>query len=220
MMDKSKSEILDQISELIITGNYKLIVEITQKALDNDLSSDEILNSGLLKGMEIVGIKFRDGLIFLPEVLMSARAFKAAMNIIEPLLIKDTKSNKSGIGKVLLGTVKGDIHDIGKNLVGIMLKGNGFNVVDIGVDTSTEKFIDAVDKECPDIVGLSAMLTTTMISMQKTVQALKEKFQNKIIIVGGAPVSQSFADEIGANGYAKNAIEAVELCKKLLAIKN
>lgn len=220
MMDKTKIEILNEISVFVINGNYKLIEETIRRALNEGLKSEEILNFGLLKGMDVVGIKFRDGLIFLPEVLMSARAFKTAMNIIEPLLMKETNSNKSGIGKILLGTVKGDIHDIGKNLVGIMLKGNGFNVVDIGVDTSTEKFFEAVLKEQPDIIGLSAMLTTTMNSMQKTVQALKEKYQNKLIIVGGAPVSQNFADEIGADGYAKNAIEAVSLCKKLLSIND
>lgn len=216
-MDNSEIKLLNQISELIIAGNYKSIGETIELALKNGLSANEILNNGLLKGMEIVGIKFRDGIMFLPEVLMSAKAFKTAMNIIEPLLMAKSSTDKIGKGKILLGTVKGDIHDIGKNLVGVMLKGNGFNVVDIGVDASTEKFIEAVEKENPDIVGLSAMLTTTMLAMQKTVKSLKEKFQTKLIIVGGAPVSENFAIQIGADGYAKNAIEAVELCKRLLA---
>lgn len=216
MMDKS--ETLTKISDLVISGNYKSMSEVVEFALNNGLSAYEILNGGLLKGMEVVGIKFRDGLMFLPEVLMSAKAFKTAMNIIEPLLLFESTSENKGRGKILLGTVKGDIHDIGKNLVGVMLKGNGFTVFDIGVDASTEKFIDAVEKENPDIIGLSAMLTTTMIAMQKTVKSLKEKFQTKLIIVGGAPVSQNFANEIGADGYAKNAMEAVDLCKRLLAI--
>lgn len=216
MMDKS--ETLTKISDLVISGNYKSMSEFVEFALNNGLSANEILNGGLLKGMEVVGIKFRDGLMFLPEVLMSAKAFKTAMNIIEPLLLFESTSENKGRGKILLGTVKGDIHDIGKNLVGVMLKGNGFTVFDIGVDASTEKFIDAVEKENPDIIGLSAMLTTTMISMQKIVKSLKEKFQTKLIIVGGAPVSQNFANEIGADGYAKNAMEAVDLCKRLLAI--
>lgn len=216
MMDKS--ETLTKISDLVISGNYKSMSEFVEFALNNGLSAYEILNGGLLKGMEVVGIKFRDGLMFLPEVLMSAKAFKTAMNIIEPLLLFESTSENKGRGKILLGTVKGDIHDIGKNLVGVMLKGNGFTVFDIGVDASTEKFIDAVEKENPDIIGLSAMLTTTMISMQKIVKSLKEKFQTKLIIVGGAPVSQNFANEIGADGYAKNAMEAVDLCKRLLAI--
>ncbi|MCX8056429.1 MAG: corrinoid protein [Ignavibacteria bacterium] len=217
-MDSQNSNILIQISDLIISGNYKSISSVIEEALRTKITANEILSSGLLKGMEIVGIKFRDGLIFLPEVLMSAKAFKEAMKIIEPLLIQENSSDKIGNGKILLGTVKGDIHDIGKNLVGVMLKGNGFSVVDIGVDASIDKFVEAVEKENPDIIGLSAMLTTTMISMQKTVQILKEKFQTKLIIVGGAPVSQNFANKIGADGYGKNAIEAVELCKKLLRI--
>jgi 5-methyltetrahydrofolate--homocysteine methyltransferase len=214
-MDELKSQLLKKISELVIQGNYKLMTDVIKDALNSKISSREILDSGLLKGMEVVGTKFRDGIIFLPEVLMSAKTFKTAMSIIEPLLMQDFSFNQSQ-GKILLGTVKGDIHDIGKNLVGVMLKGNGFSVVDIGVDASTEKFVDGIERENPDIVGLSAMLTTTMQSMQKTVQVLREKYQNKIIIVGGAPVSQNFADEIGADGYAKNAIEAVELCKRLL----
>ncbi len=216
-MDEIKSKIYNKISEAVIQGNYKSISELVDEALITGFSSREILDYGLLKGMEIVGTKFRDGIMFLPEVLMSAKAFKTAMNILEPLLIRETSSNRS-IGKILLGTVKGDIHDIGKNLVGVMLKGNGFTVIDIGVDASTEKFIAGIEKENPDIVGLSAMLTTTMLAMQKTVQALKEKFQGKLIIIGGAPVSQDFANEIGANGYAKNAMEAVDLCKNLLGL--
>jgi 5-methyltetrahydrofolate--homocysteine methyltransferase len=215
-MDELKSQILNKISELVIQGNYKLMTDAVNEALQSKLSPKEILDYGLLKGMEVVGVKFRDGIMFLPEVLMSAKTFKTAMNIIEPLLLDQSTSGNTQ-GKILLGTVKGDIHDIGKNLVGVMLKGNGFSVVDIGVDASTEKFIAGIEKENPDIVGLSAMLTTTMLAMQKTVKALKDKYQNKIIIVGGAPVSQNFANEIGADGYAKNAMEAVELCKKLLA---
>jgi 5-methyltetrahydrofolate--homocysteine methyltransferase len=215
-MDELKSQILIKISELVVQGNYKLMTDAVNEALQSKLSPKEILDYGLLKGMEVVGVKFRDGIMFLPEVLMSAKTFKTAMNIIEPLLLDQSTSGNTQ-GKILLGTVKGDIHDIGKNLVGVMLKGNGFSVVDIGVDASTEKFIAGIEKENPDIVGLSAMLTTTMLAMQKTVKALKDKYQNKIIIVGGAPVSQNFANEIGADGYAKNAMEAVELCKKLLA---
>ncbi len=219
-MDEEKNKILNQISEYVITGNYKSMSETVEIALKDGLKASEILNKGLLSGMDVVGVKFRDGLMFLPEVLMSAKAFKTAMNIIEPLLMDESSSNKFGCGKILLGTVKGDIHDIGKNLVGAMLKGNGFSVVDIGVDASTEKFIEAIQKEDPDIIGLSAMLTTTMIAMQKTVKILKEKFETKLVIVGGAPVSQNFADEIGANGYAKNAMEAVDLCKKILKVNH
>ncbi len=215
-MDNSSIEILKKISNLVISGNYKEMPETINSALTSGLTSKEILDNGLLKGMDVVGVRFRDGIMFLPEVLMSAKAFKAAMNIIEPLLMKEASTGNFSQGKILLGTVKGDIHDIGKNLVGVMLKGNGFSVVDIGVDSSIEKFIDAIEKENPDIIGLSAMLTTTMIAMEKTVKALKEKFNSKLVIVGGAPVSQNFADEIGADGYGKNAMEAVELCKRLI----
>lgn len=215
-MDNPSINILKRISDLVISGKYKEMPELINSALTSGLTAKEILDDGLLKGMDVVGIRFRDGIMFLPEVLMSAKAFKAAMNIIEPLLSQEASSGNFNRGKILLGTVKGDIHDIGKNLVGVMLKGNGFSVVDIGVDSSTEKFIDAIENENPDIIGLSAMLTTTMIAMNKTVKELKEKFSSKIIIVGGAPVSKNFSDEIGADGYGKNAMEAVELCKKLL----
>ncbi len=218
-MDNQKTNLINQVSEMIIQGNYKLISGLVQTCLDNGFTSSEILNHGLLKGMEVVGNKFRDGLMFLPEVLMSAKSFKTAMNLLEPLLLEENPIITKTRGKILLGTVKGDIHDIGKNLVGVMLKGNGFIVSDIGVDAPVERFIEGIEREKPDIVGLSAMLTTTMISMQKIVQVLKEKYDSQIVIVGGAPVSQNFATEIGADGYAKNAIEAIELCKLLLNSK-
>ncbi|MBM4177097.1 MAG: cobalamin-binding protein [Ignavibacteria bacterium] len=207
------NKVLAQISEIIIKGKWKEMTDQVNLALENNITAKQILDDGLLKGMEVVGVKFRDGGMFLPEVLMSAKAFKTAMALIEPYFLHGEKISS---GKVLMGTVKGDIHDIGKNLVGVMLKGNGFDVADLGIDASTEKFIEWIERENPDIVGLSAMLTTTMVSMQKTVNVLIEKYPNKKIIIGGAPVSPSFADSIKANGYAKNAIEAVELCKKLI----
>ena len=206
------TDIFNQISEIVIKGKWKEMTDQVNLAFQNNITAKQILDDGLLNGMGVVGIKFRDGEMFLPEVLMSAKAFKNAMTIIEPFFLKGEKSNR---GKVLMGTVKGDIHDIGKNLVGVMLKGNGFEVADLGIDASTEKFIEWINRENPDIIGLSAMLTTTMVSMQKTVSVLIEKFPDKKIIVGGAPVSQNFADSIRAAGYAKNASEAVELCKRL-----
>lgn len=144
MMDELKLQILNKISELVIQGNYKLMTDEINNALNSEILPKEILDYGLLKGMDVVGAKFRDGIIFLPEVLMSARAFKTAMSVIEPLLMQNPSSNQL-TGKILLGTVKGDIHDIGKNLVGVMLKGNGFVVIDIGVDASIEKFIDGIE---------------------------------------------------------------------------
>jgi 5-methyltetrahydrofolate--homocysteine methyltransferase len=206
-------ESLNLISDTIIKGKWKEMTEQIKLALVNNVTAKQILDSGLLKGMEVVGVKFRDGEMFLPEVLMSAKAFKTAMGLIEPYFLQGEKSSN---GKVLMGTVKGDIHDIGKNLVGVMLKGNGFDVANLGIDASTEKFIEWIERVDPDIIGLSAMLTTTMVSMQKTVSVLIEKFPSKKVIVGGAPVSQSFADLIKATGYAKDAIEAVHLCKKLM----
>ncbi len=209
---KAMIEFICHISEIIIKGKWKEMTEQVNLTLQNNITAKQILDDGLLKGMEVVGIKFRDGEMFLPEVLMAAKAFKTAMALIEPFFLQGEKSNH---GKVLMGTVKGDIHDIGKNLVGVMLKGNGFDVADLGIDASTEKFIEWIERENPHIIGLSAMLTTTMVSMQKTVSVLIEKYPNKKIIVGGAPVSQSFADSIKATGYAKNAIDAVELSKNL-----
>jgi 5-methyltetrahydrofolate--homocysteine methyltransferase len=206
-------EIIHHITEIVIKGKWKEMTEQINLALVNNVTAKQILDSGLLKGMEVVGVKFRDGEMFLPEVLMSAKAFKTAMALIEPFFLQGEKNSS---GKVLMGTVKGDIHDIGKNLVGVMLKGNGFDVADLGIDASTEKFIEWIEREDPDIIGLSAMLTTTMVSMQQTVSVLIEKFPSKKVLVGGAPVSQSFADSIHATGYAKNAIDAVELCKKLI----
>lgn len=207
------TDIFNQISRIVLEGKWKEMTDQVNLAFKNNITAKQILDNGLLKGMGVVGVKFRDGEMFLPEVLMSAKAFKTAMALIEPFFLQGEKSNR---GKVLMGTVKGDIHDIGKNLVGVMLKGNGFEVADLGIDASTEKFIEWIDRENPDIIGLSAMLTTTMVSMQKTVSVLIEKFPDKKIIVGGAPVNQNFADSIRATGYAKNAIDAVELCKRLV----
>ncbi len=212
-------ELLVEISNYIISGNYKTIGDKVYLALDSNLTAKEILEGGLMKGMEVVGERFKIGEIFLPEVLMSARAFKSAMSLLEPIFLA-AESLKQSRGKILLGTVKNDVHDIGKNLVGIMLKGNGFDVVDIGVDVSIEKFIENIEKENPDIIGLSAMLTTTMLWMKKTVESIREYFPDKLIIIGGAPVNQKFADEIHASGFGKDAIDAVTLCKRLLNIGN
>lgn len=211
------TDIFNQISEIIIIGKWKAMTDQVNLAFKNNITAKQILKNGLFKGMGVVGTKFRDGEMFLPEVLMSAKAFKTAMAIIEPFFLAGEKSNR---GKILMGTVKGDIHDIGKNLVGVMLRGNGFDVSDLGIDASTEKFIECIEREQPDMIGLSAMLTTTMVSMQKTVSVLIEKYPEKKIVVGGAPVSQNFADSIKAAGYAKNAIEAVGLCRRLMGVEN
>jgi 5-methyltetrahydrofolate--homocysteine methyltransferase len=209
------SDILEQISTAVIEGNLDDIEDLTNDALDEGLNAEEILNKGLMPGMDYVGVEFKAGNMFVPEVLRSAHAMQTAMNILRPLLVA---SGVKMIGKVLLGTVKGDLHDIGKNLVGMMCEGAGFEVKDIGRDLTPEAFVKAVQEFEPDIVGMSALLTTTMRAMESTIKVLKEAgVRDKVkIMVGGAPVTQAFADQIGADGYASNAAGAADLAKKLV----
>jgi 5-methyltetrahydrofolate--homocysteine methyltransferase len=212
------SEILSTISTAIIEGNLDDMVELTEDALDEGLEAQEILNQGLMPGMDHVGVEFKAGNMFVPEVLRSARAMQASMDILKPLL---AESGVKMVGKVLLGTVKGDLHDIGKNLVGMMCEGAGFEVKDLGKDVAPESFVDAVKEFEPDVLGMSALLTTTMRAMEHTIKALEEagvRDQVKVMI-GGAPVTQSFADQIGADGYASNAAAAVEMAKKFVGKK-
>jgi 5-methyltetrahydrofolate--homocysteine methyltransferase len=211
-------EILSNISTAIIEGNLEEMDELTRDALDEGISAKEILDNGLMPGMDYVGVEFRAGNMFVPEVLRSARSMQVAMDILKPLLIE---SGEKMVGKVLLGTVKGDLHDIGKNLVGMMCEGAGFEVVDLGKDVSPEGFVDAVKKHEPEILGMSALLTTTMRAMENTIKALQEagvRDQLKIM-VGGAPVTQSFSDQIGADAYASNAASAAETAKRLVAVE-
>jgi len=209
------SEILEQISTTVIEGNLDDIEDLTQDALDEGSSAEEILNQGLMPGMDHVGVEFRAGNMFVPEVLRSARTMQMAMNILKPLL---EASGTKLVGKVLLGTVKGDLHDIGKNLVGMMCEGAGFEVKDIGRDIAPEQFVEAVKQYEPDILGMSALLTTTMRAMESTIKVLEEAgVRGKVkIMIGGAPVTQAFADKIGADGYASNAASAADLAKKLV----
>jgi 5-methyltetrahydrofolate--homocysteine methyltransferase len=207
------SEILSEISTAVIEGNVDDITDLTEDALDEGLEAQEILNNGLMPGMDHVGAEFRAGNMFVPEVLRSARSMQASMNILKPLLIE---SGVKMVGKVLLGTVKGDLHDIGKNLVGMMCEGAGFEVKDLGKDVAPEGFVEAVKDFEPDVIGMSALLTTTMRSMEHTIKALEEAgMRDRVkVMIGGAPVTQSFADQIGADGYASNAAAAAELAKK------
>jgi 5-methyltetrahydrofolate--homocysteine methyltransferase len=210
------SGILEEISTAVIEGDLDEISDLTEDALDEDLSADEILNKGLMPGMDHVGVEFKAGNMFVPEVLRSAKTMQNAMDILKPLL---AESGVKMVGKVLLGTVKGDLHDIGKNLVGMMCEGAGFEVKDMGKDVAPEDFVEAVKEFEPDVVGMSALLTTTMRSMESTIKVLEEaglREQVKIMI-GGAPVTQAFADQIGADGYASNAASAAELAKKLVS---
>ena len=210
------SEILEQISTAVIEGELDEIVDLTEDALDEDLSAEEILNNGLMAGMDYVGVEFKAGNMFVPEVLRSAKTMQNAMDILNPLL---AESGAPMVGKILIGTVKGDLHDIGKGLVASMLEGGGFEVIDLGVDVPAEKFVAQAKEANAGIIALSALLTTTMPSMKTVVDAVREAgldSQCKVII-GGAPITQEYADSIGADGFSPSASGAVELVRKLLA---
>ena len=212
---RSMTDILKQMMEKLYAGEDDAVAELTQKALDEGLPPGEVLKGGLIAGMDEVGVDFRAGDLFVPEVLIAARAMHAGMDVLRPLLVE---SDVPSSGKVVLGTVKGDLHDIGKNLVGMMLEGGGFEIIDLGTDVPPEKFAEAVRAEQAHLVGLSALLTTTMPSMKDTLEALEDlgvREQVKVMI-GGAPVTRAFADEIGADGYAADAGAAVELARSLV----
>ncbi len=210
-------EILTQIKEALQGGEDAKVAELARLAIDDGLSAGKILREGLLAGMDVVGRKFAANEIFLPEVLLAARAMNAGMELVKPLLIGD---DVPSLGKVVIGTVKGDLHDIGKNLVGIMLKGAGFEVIDLGADVPAERFVEAARTEEAQVVGLSALLTTTMSGMREVVQLVRDGgLEGRVkVIVGGAPVSQQFADEIGADGYGYDAANAVTLVKSLTGV--
>ena len=210
------SEVLMQISEAIIEGNIDDIVDLTEEALDEGSTAEEVLNLGLMTGMDHVGVEFKAGNMFVPEVLRSAKAMQSAMEVLRPLL---AKAGIKHTGKLLLGTVKGDLHDIGKNLVGIMCEGAGFQVTDLGKDITPEQFVAAIKEQQPDVLGMSALLTTTMRAMGHTIKALEEAgLRDRVkVMVGGAPVTQAFADQINADGYAPNAAAAADLARKLVA---
>ncbi len=210
--------LMEELAIALYNGEAEKVAELTRKALDEGIPPEEILNKGLIAGMDKVGKDFRDGILFVPEVLVAAYAMKAGMEILRPLL---AETGASGLGTFVIGTVKGDLHDIGKNMVAMMMEGAGFKVVDLGVDTPTEKFVEAVKNYNPHILGMSALLTTTMVEMRKVIKALEEAgLREKVkVMVGGAPVTQEFAEEIGADGYAPNASLAVEKAKALLGIK-
>jgi len=209
------SEVLVQISNTVIEGRLKDIAALTNSALASGLTAKDVLDKGLMPGMDVIGAEFKKGKKFVPEVLLSARTMQTSLDILKPLL---AKAGDKMTGKAIIGTVKGDLHDIGKSLVGMMLEGSGFEVVDLGKDVSPEKFVEAVKKEKPDIVAMSALLTTTMRSMGHTITALKEAGlrDGLKIMIGGAPVTSDFARQIGADAYAANAPAAVELAKKFV----
>jgi 5-methyltetrahydrofolate--homocysteine methyltransferase len=205
--------IFDDISASLQKGQAAKVGELTKQALAEGKNPKDILEQGLIAAMAIVGAKFKNNEVYVPEVLIAARAMHAGMNIVKPLL---SKAGVQPVAKIVLGTVKGDLHDIGKNLVGMMLEGGGFEVVDVGIDVSPEKFVEAVKTSGAKIVAMSALLTTTMPSMKTSVDALKASNIKVKTMIGGAPVTQRYAEEIGADGYAPDAASAVDKAKELL----
>ena len=207
---------LGDLMESIMEGDESKVKKIVEEAVKNKIPVKEILNDGLIGAMNIVGVKFKNCELFVPEVLMAAKAMKVGIEILKPLF---DKSGIQPLGRIVIGTVKGDLHDIGKNLVAMMVEGSGFEVIDVGVDTPPEKFVDAVKTNKADLCMMSALLTTTMPAMKQTIDALKEAgLGGKVkTMIGGAPVTQAFAESIGANGYGSNAAAAVDVAKSLLA---
>ncbi len=205
---------LKALADAIIKGDQNTAVEITKTALDEGTPAESVLNDGLIAGMDVIGGRFKKNEVYIPEVLIAARAMKMAMEILEPEL---AKAGVKPRGKFLIGTVQGDLHDIGKNLVAMMLKGAGFEVVDLGVDIGPEKFVEQAKATGVQVIGMSALLTTTMPSMEKTVKALKDAGVSAKIVIGGAPVTQGYADKIGADGYSPDAASAVDMAKSLVA---
>jgi 5-methyltetrahydrofolate--homocysteine methyltransferase len=211
------SALFEQLSTVILEGDSQKSPELVQKALDEGLSAKEILENGLIVGMNEVGVRFKRGDMFVPEVLMSAETMQAAMDVLRPHLVAGGVKLQ---GKILLGTVKGDLHDIGKNLVGMMCEGAGFEIINLGFNVEPEKFVEAIKENKPDIVGMSALLTTTMRAMGYAIKAIEEAgLRDSVkIMVGGAPVDEEFAKRIGADGYGANAPAASDLAKKLVGI--
>ncbi|EHQ87831.1 cobalamin B12-binding domain-containing protein [Desulfosporosinus youngiae] len=206
----------EDLSKAVLKGDDDQVKSLTKSLIDSGNDLLEIINQGLIAGMDIVGARFKKGEMFVPEVLMAARAMSEGINLVKPLM---AETDIPTIGKVLVGTVKGDLHDIGKNLLAMMMEGAGFTVVNLGVDISPEQFVEAAKEQKADMIAMSALLTTTMVSMRDTIELFKEEgIRDKVrIIIGGAPISQEYADEIGADGFAPDAATACDLAKGLLA---
>ena len=212
----AKSNILEQIASNLYQGEDKAVADLVRQGLDQEVSPAELLNGGLIAGMDEVGRDFKAGDLFVPEVLIAARAMHAGMNILRPLL---AESDVPTAGKYVIGTVQGDLHDIGKNLVKMMLEGAGFETIDLGTDVKPDDFVAAVQEHQPQLLGMSALLTTTMPGMKATIEALEEAgLRNAVkIMVGGAPVTAAFAEQIGADAYAPDAASAVDVARDLVA---
>jgi len=209
------SRLYERIATAIMEGDADNTAKLVQRGLDQGMAAKDILDNGMVVGMGEVGVRFRAGDMFVPEVLMSADSMQAGLGVLRPHLVA---SGVKLIGKILMGTVKGDLHDIGKNLVNMMCEGAGFEIVDIGFNADPEKFVEAITEHQPDVVGMSAMLTTTMRAMAQTIKAIEEAgLRDQVkIMVGGAPVDRAFAERIGADGYGSNAPAGSELAKKLV----
>ncbi len=209
-------ELFEKMAEVLIAGKEAEVKSLTQEALDKGAAARDVLDKGLLAGMDVVGQRFKAGDMFIPEVLLCARCMHGAMDILNPLL---SEGDAAGVGTYLIGTVEGDLHDIGKNLVSMMLQGAGFQVVDLGTNITAQQFVDAVKEHQPDILGMSALLTTTMPRMEETIQALKEAgIRDQVkIMAGGAPVTQDFVEKIGGDAYGANAASATEKAKELVS---
>ena len=205
---------LEDILNYVIEGEDEDIGELIQEALESGIPANDILKQGLIAAMDIVGAKMESGEMYIPEVLLSAETMRVGLDLIRPLL---SESDMSSSGKVVIGTVEGDLHDIGKNLVAMMLEVSGFEVVDLGIDQSVEAFLEACESEKPDVVGLSALLTTTMEAMKEICEAVKDRHDHVKVVVGGAPITEEFAQQIGADGYSDDAGSAVALCKQLVS---
>ena len=210
------ADVLQKIALHLYDGEDEVVAELVQRALDQGMAPNEVLQGGLIVGMDEVGRDFKAGDLFVPEVLIAARAMHAGMGILRPLL---AEGEATGAGRYLIGTVKGDLHDIGKNLVKMMIEGAGFEAIDLGTDVEPQAFVDAIREHQPQLVGMSALLTTTMVQMKATIEALEEAGlrESVKIMVGGAPVTATFAEEIGADAYAPDAASAVDVARNLAA---
>jgi methanogenic corrinoid protein MtbC1 len=214
----SDEELVEQIHDDLYDGLADEVVEGTRILLDRGWSASRVLDEGLVAGMRIVGVDFRDGILFVPEVLLAAGSMKAGMAILRPLL---AETGARPVGKVVIGTVKGDIHDIGKNLVGMMFEGAGFEVVDLGVNTDVDKFLAALETHKPDILGMSALLTTTMPYMKVVIDTMKQRGirDDYIVLVGGAPLNEEFGAAVGADAYCRDAAVAAETARALVDLR-
>ena len=207
---------LNELKNSIIEGNEEKAKKITAKLLTEGKNPKEVLDNGLVAGMDVVGQRFKAYEMYLPEVIMSATAMKSAMDLLKPHL---SKTEEATMGTVVMATIEGDVHDIGKNLVSMMLEGAGFNIVDLGVDVPVEKIIDAAQEQNADLVGISALLTTTMLAMEPAIKMIREKNKKVKIMVGGAPITKEYADKIKADGFAPDALRAISLTKQLIQYK-